>query len=65
MSGTESNFEGVTTEKQKGTKAEIVRKEIMFNNIRIRCPVDFTEHEIPAETKKFICPVDRIILLLA
>ena len=46
-------------------KAEIIRKEIMFGNIRIRCPYDLTEHEIPAETKKFICPVDQTVLLLA
>ena len=65
MSGTESNFEGATIEGQKGTKAEIVRSEVMFGNIRIQCPYDFTEHEIPAETKKFICPVDQTILLIA
>ena len=65
MAGTKSNFEGVNIEGQKGTQAEIIRRESMFGNIRIRCPYDFTEHEIAAETKKFICPVDQTVLLLA
>ena len=38
-------------------KAKLIRSEVMFGNIRIRCPGDLTEHEVPVGTKVFICPV--------
>ena len=47
-----------------GTPAEIIRSEVMFGNIRIRCPSDLTEHEVPAGAKEFICPVGKEVLLI-
>ena len=40
-----------------GLKVKIIRSETMFGNIRIRCPIDLTEHEVPVGTKEFVCPV--------
>lgn len=45
-------------------RAIIVRAEIMFGNIRIRCPNDFTEHEVSADSKEFLCPIDGTVLIL-
>ena len=45
-------------------KAIIIRSEVMFGNIRIRCPGDGTEHEVPADSKEFLCPVDNVVLLV-
>ena len=56
-----ANAAGETAGRQK---AEIIRSDIMFGNIRIRCPNDFTEHEISADLKEFLCPVDGTLLLL-
>ena len=44
--------------------AIIVRSEVMFGNIRIKCPFDNTEHEVPAGTEKFICPIGQEVLLI-
>ena len=44
--------------------AVIVRAEEMFGNIRIRCPSDGTEHEIPKDAKEFICPIDEEVLII-
>ena len=45
-------------------KALIVRSEVMFGNIRIKCPNDFTDHEVPADLKEFLCPVDGVVLVI-
>jgi hypothetical protein len=45
-------------------QAIIVRAEEMFGNIRIRCPVDLTEHEVLVGTKEFICPIGQEVLLI-
>ena len=45
-------------------KAIIVRSEVMFDNIRIKCPVDMTEHEVAAGTKEFICPIGQEVLAI-
>ena len=65
MTNVYSNFMGETAGGQLGTKAEIVRKEIMFGNIRIRCPMDQTEYEVPATIKEFICPTSNEKLFIS
>ena len=50
---------------RKVMKAIIVREDVMFGNIRIKCPISQTEHEVPAGTKEYICPIDLTVLLLA
>ena len=49
---------------RKVAKAEIARSEVMFGNIRIKCPFDNTEHEVSAGTEKFICPIGQDVLLI-
>ena len=53
-----------TTLQAEGATAEIVRSEAMFGNIRIRCPIDLTEHEVPVGTKEFVCPVGQEKLII-
>lgn len=57
QTGSEGGKEGMQ-------KAIIIRSEVMFGNIRIRCPGDGTEHEVPADSKEFLCPVDNVVLLV-
>ena len=64
MSHTSMGFEGGAQETPGERNAKILRSEVMFGNIRIRCPADFTEHEIPAGTKEFTCPVDGTKLII-
>ena len=65
MSHKEATAEHVTDEKgRKVLKAIIMRPEVMFGSIRIKCPVDMTEHEVAAGTKEFICPVGAEVLAI-
>ena len=44
--------------------AEIIRSEVMFGNIRIRCPGDGTEHEVRVSAETFDCPIDGEKLII-
>ncbi len=45
-------------------KALIVRGEVMFDNIRIKCPISQTEHEVSKDAKEILCPVDSTVLVI-
>ena len=49
---------------RKVMKAIIVREDVMFGNIRIKCPISHTEHEVPFGTERFVCPIENVVLLI-
>ena len=64
MAEVTQGFSAMDSEGRKVLQAEILRNIVMFNNIRIRCPTDGTEHEVPATTKKFLCPISQEVLII-
>ena len=64
MSHSSMGFEAADEFGRRAMHAQIVRSEVMFGNIRIRCPESMTEHEVPANEKFFVCPIDSVKLLI-
>jgi len=40
-----------------GIQAEIVRSEPIDGNIRVRCPVDLAEMEVPSDATRAVCDI--------
>ena len=64
MTHNSEHFKGGRMAREKTTNAEIIRKEVMFGNVRIRCPDDLSEHEVAATLKEFKCPIDGKLLVI-
>ena len=66
MAEATQGFSAIDSERRKVMPAEIIRKETIFGNIRIRCPVDGTEWEVSKNLKSYVCPVggERLLITL-
>ena len=42
---------------ETGIVADIVRAELVDGNIRVRCPVDLAELEVPAGQARVVCEI--------